>query len=213
MRVRLTVTATSMAAPRGTVLAKLMPPLAVALALTGCGIQAATPPGGVSLTVTRDFGAGPVLDQPSPRRGGDDTVLRLLRRNASVRTRGGGSVASIDGLAGVWSAYVNGVAASRRAGDVHVHEGDRIWLDRHAAPADARVRAVVGAFPEPFLHGSGGKRLPVRVECGSGARPACRAVADALGKAGVVAGQSALGPGVGPEVLRVLVGPWGALRA
>ncbi len=33
-----------------------------------------------------------------------------------------------------------------------------------------RVPAVVGSFPEPFLHGIDGKRLPVRVECATRTR-------------------------------------------
>ena len=38
-----------------------------------------------------------------------------------------------------------------------------------------RVPAVVGSFPEPFLHGSEGKRLPIRLDCaGAAARPATR---------------------------------------
>jgi hypothetical protein len=195
--------------------------LATALALAGCGLGAGSPPGDVTLTVTQDFGAGSVLDQPSPRRAGDETVMRLLQRNAKVRTRfGGGFVQSIDGVSGGrrdgrpvdWFFYVNGIEASKGASDVHVHDGDRIWWDRHDWSAAMRIPAVIGAYPEPFLHGTGGKRLPVRVECGAGAAKPCRAVADALGKVGVPAGQSAFGSSVGPEVLRVLVGLWPALR-
>ena len=43
--------------------------------------------------------------------------------------------------------------------------GDRVWWDRHDWSAATRVPAVVGSFPEPFVHGIDGKRLPVRVEC------------------------------------------------
>ena len=51
-----------------------------------------------------------------------------------------------------------------------------------SAPACARTPAVVGSFPEPFLHGIDGKRLPVRIECAdargarlpAGRRPAGR---------------------------------------
>ena len=39
--------------------------------------------------------------------------------------------------------------------------------------------AVVGSFPEPFLNGIGGKRLPVRVECTDVAGSACRTVTGA----------------------------------
>ena len=55
-----------------------------------------------------------------------------------------------------------------------VHGGDRVWLDQHVAGAATRIPAVVGSFPEPFLHGSDGKRLPVRVECDAAARGPAR---------------------------------------
>jgi hypothetical protein len=175
--------------------------LAAAL-LAGCGPP--RPPGGVDLTVTRDFGAAAVLDRPDPSRTAGDTLLALAERNAPVRARGQ-----------AWSVYVNGVDATRQAAARRVRDGDRIWWDRHALAAAPRVPAVIGSYPEPFLHGTAGRRLPVRVECASAAadRTACRAVARALGRSGIVAGQSAIGSGVGPEVLRVLVGPWSALRA
>src|SRR6185437_12018962 len=44
-----------------------------------------------------------------------------------------------------------------------VYGGGRVWAGR-PRPA-VRVPAVVGAFPEPFHFGSGGKRFPVRIEC------------------------------------------------
>src|SRR5947208_2107863 len=55
--------------------------LAAAL-LAGCGPP--EPPGGVELTVTRDFGTAPVLDRPDPARSPSDTVAALLQRDARV---------------------------------------------------------------------------------------------------------------------------------
>ena len=45
------------------------------------------------------------------------------------------------------------------------------------------VRAIVGAFPEPFLNGNEGKRRPVRVECGD-ADEACATVKRVLRERG-----------------------------
>ena len=143
----------------------------------------------MTLTVTQDFGAASVLDQPDPHRAGEETVMRLLERNAQVSTRyGGGFVQSIDGLSGGhgggrpidWFFYVNGIEASQGAADTRVHDGDRIWWDRHDWSAAIHIPAVVGAYPEPFLHGSAGRRLPVIVECGAHATAPCRTVGDAL---------------------------------
>ena len=50
-----------------------------------------------------------------------------------------------------------------------MHPGDHIWWDRHDWSQTDDIPAVVGSFPEPFLNGIDGKRLPVRVECADGA--------------------------------------------
>jgi hypothetical protein len=146
--------------------------------------------------------------------------MSLLVRNDVVATRyGGGFVQSIDGLSGGqqagrpldWFYYVNGVEASKGAAATNVHRGDHIWWDRHDWSQTEDVPAVVGSFPEPFLNGLGGKRLPVRVECVTVASPACQAVTARLGALGVPAAIAAIGSAGEPETLRVLVGPWAAL--
>ena len=69
--------------------------------------------------------------------------------------------------------------------------------------------AVVGSFPEPFLNGVEGVRLPVRVECASPTGPTCRTVTAHLRAAGVSSGLAELGPaGEEPDTLRLLVGTW-----
>jgi len=146
--------------------------------------------------------------------------MSLLIRNDAVTTRyDGGFVQSIDGLSGGqeggrpidWFYYVNGVEASKGAAATNVHRGDHIWWDLHDWSQTDDVPAVVGSFPEPFLNGLGGKRLPVRVECVSVAGRACRSVTERLGGLGVPAAIAAVGSGGEPETLRVLVGPWSAV--
>ena len=87
---------------------------------------------------------------------------------------------SINGHAGNgsqtdWFYYVNGVQAPQGAATTAVHHGDRIWWDLHDWRATDSIPAVVGSFPEPFVHGVGGKRLPTTLECGSGVAKACKA--------------------------------------
>lgn len=147
--------------------------------------------------------------------------MSLLMRNATVATRfSGGFVEGIDGLAGGseggrpvdWFYYVNGVEAPQGAASTNVRRGDHIWWDRHDWSQTDHIPAVVGSFPEPFLNGIGGKRLPVRVECSDvGGRP-CRTVTATLRAAGVLAAIAVLGSGAEPTVLRVLVAPWSQLR-
>jgi hypothetical protein len=146
--------------------------------------------------------------------------MSLLERNHHVTTRfGGGFVQSIEGLAGGseggrpvdWFYYVNGVEAGRGAAATNVNPGDHIWWDHHDWSQTEDVPAVVGSFPEPFLNGIAGKRLPVRVECDEASGRACRTVTERLRDAQVPAAISAIGAG-GGETLRVLVGRWAAVR-
>ncbi len=91
--------------------------------------------------------------------------MRLLQRNApKVTTRYGGSfVQSIDGISGGgsggtsdWFFYVNGIEADKGATSIKVHQGDRIWWDYRDWGVTDDIPAVVGSFPEPFLHGVDG---------------------------------------------------------
>jgi hypothetical protein len=176
----------------------------------------------VRLDVTHGFGADSLLSLRAPRAHGEETVMSLLQRNAQVATRyGGGFVQSIDGHAGDdqggpqvdWFYYVNGVLAPEGAAATNVRPGDRVWWDLHNWSGAPEVPAVVGSFPEPFLHGTEGLRLPVRVECAEPAGVACRTVTARLRAAGVTSAVAALGPaGEEPDTLRVLVGTWVQVR-
>jgi Domain of unknown function (DUF4430) len=189
----------------------------VAIVLAGCGLGAGPAPSQVTLTVTRDFGAQAVHSWNAPQVRGQETVMSLLMRNATVATRyGGGFVQSVDGSSGGdtggqprdWFYYVNGVQAPQGAAVTNVHPGDHIWWDLHDWSQTDSVPAVVGSFPEPFLNGIDGKRLPVRVECAVLSSAPCQTVSSRLRALGVLAALAAISPGDEPETLRVLVGPW-----
>lgn len=194
---------------------------AAALVSAGCGAGPGQEAGNVELLVTRDYGAQELLRLPEPEQGGDDTVMRLLQRNAEVKTRyGGGFVQSIDGLAGGredgrsvdWFYYVNGVEAEEGASAREVEDGAKIWWDRHDWGAAQRVPAVVGSFPEPFKTGEKGRRYPVRIECSDLEGDACQAVYDRFTELGIVAARGGLGTSGVDETLRVVVGPWADIR-
>jgi hypothetical protein len=92
------------------------------------------------------------------------TAVQGLERVAKVTTRYGGRyVRSVDGLAEqgqrAWFYYVNGYLADRSAAEYRLHAGDVEWWDYRSWRDPAQDPVVVGAFPEPFLHGYGGKRL------------------------------------------------------
>jgi hypothetical protein len=194
---------------------------ALAALLAGCGAGAGSAPSQTRLTVTQDFGSRAQRDLAAPKVSGSETVMRLLQRNAKIKTRfGGGFVQSIDGVAGGrragrpfdWFYYVNGVEASEGAAAVRLHRGDRVWWDRHDWGAAMRVPAVVGSFPEPFVHGIGGRRLPVRVECADPGTSACDEVFKTLSALGVPAAKGGLRTAQTEQTLRVVVGPWRAAR-
>lgn len=189
--------------------------LAALCALAGCGLGPGTPPKGAQLTVTRDFGAHTVLNVHAPKVAGQETVMSLLQRNAHISTRyGGGFVESINGRSGGseggartdWFYYVNGVQAPQGAADTDLHAGDRVWWDLHDWSQTQEVPAVVGSFPEPFLHGIEGKRLPVRVECSEPSASSCATVSLRLRQLGVPVGLSTFPGGEAAQTLRVLVG-------
>lgn len=200
----------------------LLVALAAAVTLAGCGVG----PGGgaerpVGLTVTRDFGSDPLVAVPGAQAAGSDTVLRLLQRNADVRTRfGGGFVQAIEDVEGGrdggrpvdWFFYVNGIESSRGAAERELDGGDRVWWDHHDWGTTMRIPAVVGSFPEPFLSGSEGRRLPVRVECEYPASPACEEVADRLVGLGLPAARGGLGTTTAEDTLRVVVSTWRGVR-
>ena len=193
---------------------------ALATTVAGCGLGAGTSSSGVSLTVTDGFGKKVLVLEDDTKTQGADTVMRLLQRNAKVTTRfGGGFVQSVNGVAGQsgsspvdWFYFVNGTEGSKGSASVRVREGDSVWWDRHDWGAAMDVPAVVGSYPEPFLHGFGGKRLPVRIECSPPDTPGCKQVSDLLGKAGVVAARGGLAGSFTQETLRILVGLWPAIR-
>jgi Domain of unknown function (DUF4430) len=179
----------------------------LALAVAGCHSKSKPAPAAgaprASLAVTRDFGMRPLIDQ---RVAPGQTVMTALRGVARIGTRYGGRfVQSIDGISGSltrardWTYFVNGLEARVGATEVTLHAGDRVWWDFHAWADLPTVPAVVGSFPEPFLHGTG--RPPKLVEVRGS-----QALLTALRRDGARTGRAA-------SRWRVLVGSDASLRA
>ncbi|HEX6456673.1 MAG TPA: DUF4430 domain-containing protein [Solirubrobacterales bacterium] len=188
--------------------------LLAALAAAGCGLGPGAGIGSVELTVTREYGAVPVLRRSLEAKE-SDTVMRLLEGSADVETRyGGGFVHSIDGVAEDerggdpydWFFYVDGVEAPVGAAEIEAKGGERIWWDYRDWAATDHVPAVVGSWPAPFAAGVEGKRYPVVVECDGGGS-ACGETRAALEGEGVT-----LASGSPKSAIRVLVGRWDHLR-
>jgi hypothetical protein len=191
-----------------------------AAAAAGCGVGPGEDAGEVELSVTRDFGSQALVDERDSI-SESDTVLRLLDRNADLETRyGGGFVQSIDGLAGGradgrasdWFFYVDGIESPVGGAEYELSDGERVWWDYHDWTSAMRVPAVVGSWPEPFLHGFEGERYPAEIRCVR-AGEACGTVSDRLEAEGaevVVPVDEGTQP-TGPRAV-VLVGTWARIR-
>jgi Domain of unknown function (DUF4430) len=192
--------------------------IAAAGLAAGCGLGAGEELGGdgATLRVTRDFGHKALGSLSEPKLREDQTVMRLLRSKFDVDTRFGGRfVQSIDGLSGHggggrqdWFFFVNGVEADEGAGDYELSPGDRVQWDYRNWEHAARAPAIVGAFPEPFVHGVGGRRRPVRVECENVGSAACRDAKSRLEKVGARANGSSIGAPATEKIIRLVVATW-----
>ncbi|HZB77710.1 MAG TPA: DUF4430 domain-containing protein [Solirubrobacteraceae bacterium] len=175
--------------------------------------------GGATLRVTRDFGRTELGEVRLDRVREGQTVMRMLRSEFDVTTRFGGRfVQSIDGLEGQgaggqrdWFYWVNGLEADEGAAEWEVLPGDHILWDHRDWSAAMRVPAIVGAYPEPFASGFGGKRRPVRVECEDADAPVCEAARAKLKREGVPTSGASIGAPGTEEVTRLVVARW--LRA
>jgi Domain of unknown function (DUF4430) len=176
--------------------------LVAALALAGCGVgveadsarpdpvpaepEAAPGPAAApaeetaQLWVTRDRGATVLLSTTVPA---GLTAVQALDREAEIDTRYGGRyVQSVNGVEGTveqqadWFYFVNGIEPDVGGAEIRLHPGDIVWWDYRSWEAEAEAPVVVGAFPEPYLHGFDGNVRPVDIE----APPALDAVAKQL---------------------------------
>jgi hypothetical protein len=202
--------------------------LLASLALAGCGLAPAgcglgegeEREGGVSVRVTRDFGNSELGAVRGARVREDQTVMRLLRSEFDVETRFGGRfVQAIDGLEGEgaagqtdWFYFVNGVEAGVGAAEYELSPGDRVQWDYRDWSAAMRVPAIVGAFPEPFLHGLEGRRRPVRVECEDAEAQVCDEAKDRLEEVGVSTSGASIGAPGTETVTRLVVARWPRAR-
>ena len=156
--------------------------LTVLILFAGCGGTAvgngAEEEGTAQLWVTRDRGAQLLLIAEVEA---GQSLLRALAAEADVETRYGGRyVQSVNGIEGSlgeqrdWFWFVNGYEGDRSAASYRLRDGDVAWLDYRAWEREGEARVVVGAFPEPFLHGYDGRTRRAVVRFQGGRRQAGR---------------------------------------
>ena len=182
--------------------------LTVFVLLAGCGGSGGAE-GTAQLWVTRDRGAELLVDAEVDA---GQTLLRALAAEADVETRYGGRyVQSVNGIEGSlgkqrdWFWFVNGYEGDRSAASYRLRDGDVAWLDYRGWEREGEARVVVGAFPEPFVHGYEGKtrRAVIRFEGAQNGRAKGLAKligADSVGRLGVPVPR-------GANVLELRLGP------
>ena len=146
-------------------IARVAAVVALVAVTAACGNETT---GRATLWITRDRGAHVLKVTHVPA---GLTAMQALERVADVATRYDGRyVEAIDGVRGSlaaqhdWFYFVNGYEADRSAAEYRLHAGDVEWWDYRAWRNAMHVPVVVGAFPEPFLHGWDGHRRPAVVE-------------------------------------------------
>ena len=120
------------------------------------------------------------------------TAMQVLDKEADISKRYGGRyVQSIDGIEGDiskrrdWFWFLNGIEADRSAADYRLRPGDVEWWDYRSWSGRMREPVVVGAFPEPFLHGWDGHVRTVAVRFAPGRGEGARAIGGLLNASSV----------------------------
>jgi hypothetical protein len=147
------------------------------------------------VVVTTDFGQELLVDETVGLEHAT-TAMDALKQVAEVEgAYGGGFANSIEGIKSQytgghtakadWFWYVNGMQSKLGAADYTLHPGDvehwdfRDWSFHHFVPA------VVGHFPEPFVHGYNGMVAPTIVIYEGGFEEEAQTLRDKLAELGV----------------------------
>jgi len=147
------------------------------------------------VVVTTDFGETLLVEETLDPMG-DTTAMEALKQVAEVETAyGGGFVNAIEGLCSGYTAghtsktdwfwYINGMQAKSGAGEYKLRPGDVEHWDFRDWSFHYFVPAVVGHFPEPFLHGYGGKIAPTVIVYDAGFGEEAEDLVARLGELGV----------------------------
>jgi len=127
----------------------------------------------VTIIATEDFGSSILFDQELIIESGESTI-DILQKVATVTTSyGGGYVGSINGIKSQYSSengekedwlyFINGMLASVGANMYKPHPGDIIHWDFHDWSSNRAVTAIIGEYPEPFIHGYNGKNAETSI--------------------------------------------------
>jgi hypothetical protein len=156
----------------------------------GCraGSQGLAEPVRMRVIATKDFGRELIFDRTvtvEKRL----TAQTLLGRVTDFEMDGS-YIVEFEGLRGndrvYWLYYVNGFMSNVFASGYNMRPGDVMqWDFHHWAGTRHGGSAIIGSFPEPFLHGFGGKVSHTIIAYGEGFSAEAEALFDRLGALGV----------------------------
>lgn len=165
--------------------------LSAVVALSACS------PGGtgtditVRVVVTQNFGRDLMLEE-TIRIPSGTSALEALQQVADVETAyGGGFVNAINEVRSQypaqedWFFYVNGISTNKGAADYILEDGDIQHWDFHDWSFRIFIPAMIGDFPQPFLHGYEGQVHPTVIVYADGLREEAEALERGLAELGV----------------------------
>jgi len=151
--------------------------LAIAL-LCACSASPSEKEAGVitvRVVATQNFGQRLMFDETLEVLPGTSAMTALMKAAEVETSYGGGFVNAINGVRSRftgsqsvkmdWFIYVNGIQSNIGALDYKLHDGDIQHWDFHQWSFRHFIPAIVGDFPEPFVHGYGGKTDPTVIAC------------------------------------------------
>ncbi len=132
----------------------------------------------IQYIITQNYGHSILLKKQLPYQKNANIIDGLLKTGAAIETSYGGSfISDINGLkseqggkAGErsdWFYFVNGIFADCGALDYLPQPGEIVWWDYHTWKTAQGTPAVIGCFPEPFLHGYRGQVKTTTILIGS----------------------------------------------
>lgn len=121
-----------------------------------------------TLLITRDYGRTILEEREVCAE--NKAVLNILHEifPGEIETAYGGSylcgIKDLKATRGYdWFFYVNGFFADVGALDYFPTVGEKIWWDYHQWRIQRSANALIGCYPEPFLHGYQGKIKPTKI--------------------------------------------------
>ena len=149
----------------------------------------------VRVVATRNFGQELVFDRLVEITEGTP-AMEALKQVAQVETSyGGGFVSSINGICSEyapgsslkqdWFFYINGIMSNVGALDYILHRGDMEHWDFHSWSFHTFIPAIIGAFPETFQSGFGGKASPTLIVFSDNLRQVAQDLESQLARMGV----------------------------